>query len=276
MATAVSIASSKEGCGYFIHNNVIRYFNTIGIHANGIRSGGEKTIIKNNTIYTCGRDAIVTSGVNSEICYNDLYDCMRINNDGGVYYTVGNDKLRKTKIHHNYVHDSKGPAYADGRAAGIYLDNNSKGFDVYNNVVWNVTWSAFMINWYNTDINFYNNTIWDCGSSMGRWAKGYTIERINVMNNLSNSVAKRDPKKEEEQPTWIGTSCDANFIVETSPFTAADKADFTIKGNSEIVDKGIIIKGFSEGFKGKSPDAGAFEVGDKLWKVGASWADEVK
>ncbi len=278
MASGVVISprrGAENPTNYTINNNVIRYFNSIGIHANAIRSRGEKTIITNNTIYTCGRDGVSTSGKYTEIAYNEVFDCMRINNDGGVYYTVGNKDLRHTKIHHNYFHNSYGPAYADGRAAGVYLDNNSKGFDVYNNVLWNVTWSALMINWYNTDINFYNNTIWDCGFNMGRWENGYTMERIRVFNNYANVTSRDVLEKKGDQKAWIGTEFGSNLIFSECPFVAVDKRDFSPKAGSELIGAGVPLKGFAEGKKGSNPDVGAYKQGEKLWSVGASWADEV-
>ncbi len=274
-ATGVSISSHNEYKNFKVHNNVIRYFDTMGIHANAVRSRGANTTITNNTIYTCGRDGVSTSGKGTEIAYNDLYDCMRINNDGGVFYTVGNMDLKDTEIHHNYVHDSYGPAYADGRAAGIYLDNNSKGYIVHHNVIWNVTWSALMFNWYNVDLLFYNNTIWDCGFNTGRWANGYDMENIAVRNNFANIVS-REKGEGKSDNDWLGTDFEANMIIKESPFTDVAKRDFTVPANSPLIDKGVVIKGFNNEFSGKSPDVGAYEFGEALWNVGASWANEVK
>ncbi|MFI3319887.1 MAG: right-handed parallel beta-helix repeat-containing protein [Rikenellaceae bacterium] len=270
------LMTSRDGSeGMVVHNNVFRYFDAIGIHANAVRARTNRAIITNNTIYTCGRDGISTFGSDSEIAYNDVFDCMRINNDGGVFYTVGNKDLKNTTIHHNYFHDSYGPAYADGRAAGIYLDNNSKGYDVYNNVVWNVTWSALMFNWNNTFLNFYNNTIWDCGFNMGRWANGYEIDRIRVINNYANVTSRDKIEKKGDQKEWIGTEFANNVINTESPFMDAQGRDFRPKADSYLVDKGTVIKGFSKGFKGSAPEIGAYEVGEPLWKVGASWAKDV-
>ena len=253
----------------YVANNVIRYFNTIGIHANPIRSRAEKTILKNNTIYTCGRDGIYTSSQNCEIAYNDVYDCMRINNDGGVFYTVGGNDLKNTDIHHNWFHDSFGPSYADGRAAGIYLDNNSKGYNVYNNIISNITWGALYINWYNKDINFYHNTIWEAGSSMGRWANGHKMERIRLYNNYANKPSAN----KDEKSDWIGTEFKGNLVIDQSPFINAAQNDFRLKENSALIDKGTVIKGFTK--KDKTPDVGALQYKEKMFFVGATWANDV-
>lgn len=274
MANAI-VLSGRGAKNHLIHNNVIRYFNTMGIHSKPISSSCEHTVITHNTIYTCGRDGITTSGQHSVIAYNDVSDCMRINNDGGVYYTVGNDDLKYTEIHHNYFHDSYGPEYADGRAAGIYLDNNSKGYDVHHNIVWNITWSGIMFNWYNTDFNLYNNTIWDAGYNMGRWANGYTYERINVINNYANVTSRDVIEGTGDKAVWIGDSIVANIVDQNSPFVDADHQNFIPTQDACLVDKGVVVKGLSQEYLGKKPDVGAYEYGEKSWRVGASWAKDV-
>ena len=261
----VMLASRKGGMNYRIHDNIIRYFNTLGLHSGPIRSNCDNTVITNNTIYSCGRDGIYVSGRNCEIAYNDVSDCMRINNDGGVFYTVGNAELKNTEIHHNWFHDSYGPSYADGRAAGIYLDNNSKGYNVHHNVVWNITWGALQFNWYNTDINFYNNSIWNVGYATGRWANGHTMERISIVNNYSN-VLSRDSVE------WVGTDIMSNCIDAKCPFKSVEEKDFTLLAGSVLINGGIYVKGLKIQKKGNKADLGAYESGLEPWKAGASWS----
>jgi len=248
-----------------VTKNVIRNFNSLGVHANPIRSNCSGAVIKNNTVYSCGRDGIYTSGANAEVAYNDVFDCMKINNDGGVFYTVGNADLKNSSIHHNWFHDSEGPEYADGRAAGIYLDNNSKGYDVHHNVIWNVTWSALMFNWNNTDLNFYNNSIWDAGSSVGRWANGYTVERIKLYNNYSNVPT------ETAGMDWIGTEFVNNVINAVSPFVLEQNGNFSLKSDAYLIDAGVEIPGFTDGYQGAKPDVGAYEYGLDRWMAGSGW-----
>ena len=95
------LASWKGSRNNTIRNNIIRHFNTIGIHSCGIRSNSTGTDIIGNTIYSCGRDGVYVSGGNSEIAFNDISGCMKINNDGGVFYTVGNQSQKNKKIHQN-------------------------------------------------------------------------------------------------------------------------------------------------------------------------------
>lgn len=282
----ILMLGGKRGAhDYVIDNNIIRYFNTLGIHANPILSDCDNTTVTRNTVYKCGRDGITTGntwgGRNCEVAFNDVSYCMLINNDGGIYYTVGNDEYKHTKIHHNWFHDSFGPAYADGRAAGIYLDNYSKGYDVYNNVISNVTWTGFQYNLYNTDFNFYNNTIVGAGASVGRWVNGFRMERINISNNFADksaSVVKTDnSSKRSVKDEWIGTNItEFNIIGSVDMFEDAANGNFMPKADSPLIDAGEQITNFEIDAIGEGVDLGAYERGGERWVAGATWVGEVE
>ncbi|RED95994.1 putative secreted protein (Por secretion system target) [Marinoscillum furvescens DSM 4134] len=255
----------KNSTSNTIHNNIIRSFNTVGIHSNLIRSSIPQMTITNNTLYLAGRDGIYNSGSNGEIAYNDVYDVMRINNDAGIFYTVGKESDKNTVIHHNWFHDSAGPEYADGRAAGIYLDNHSKGYTVHHNMVWNITWTGIQINWDNWNIDIYNNSIYEAESAMGRWAgpngTNYTIDDIVIENNYANSGE------------WIGThvSTETNKIDPNDPFVDYSAQDFMPGNSSGLIDGGKVIAGITDGYQGAAPDIGAYESGTTAWVAGADW-----
>ena len=246
-----------------IQNNIIRHFNMIGNHSSLIRSTSKNVKVLNNTGYSSGRDGLYVNSYDCEVAYNNVYEVMKINNDGGVYYTVGNEDQRNTEIHHNWFHDSKGPDYADGRCAGIYLDNDSKGYTVHHNVVWNVTWTGLQTNWDVWDNNFYNNTLWDVEEAMGAWLpnrSGYqtSIQRTKIYNNF----ASHSP--------WLGTDLKNNIINTNSPFVDVANADFMPKTSSVLIDAGRVIAGITDGFKGATPDVGAYEFGGVKWTAGAN------
>ncbi len=250
------LAAWKGNTNNTIKNNTIRYFNTIGIHSGCLRSNNSSTKVLGNSIYSCGRDGVYMSGVNSELAYNDIYDCMKINNDGGVFYTVGSSNSKNTKIHHNWCHDSFGPEYADGRAAGIYLDNDSKGYDVHHNVVWNVTWTAVQMNWDNWYNDIFNNSFWDVGGAMGSWLNGRELIDNRIYNNYS-SVGP-----------WIGNEFKNNIIDPNSPFQDESMMEFTPRQGSVLIDAGIYIQGITNQVMGKAPDVGAYEYGLSPWRPG--------
>ncbi len=242
-----------------IRHNQIYNCNTVGIHSSPIRSAGEGHKFISNTIKSTGRDGIYTNGTNNEIAYNDVSYCMLINNDGGVYYTVGNESLKNVEIHHNWFHDSEGPDYADGRAAGVYLDNNSKGYNVHHNVIWNVTWSGLQANWNNTNIDFFNNSLIDCGQATGRWANGYVENNNRLYNNYSTIGEWSSDDFQPELKT--------NLIASTE-LQDVDNHDFMPLETSALVDAGTNIVGITDNAVGGGVDIGAYERGRTPWIPG--------
>ncbi|MEM6643876.1 MAG: right-handed parallel beta-helix repeat-containing protein [Bacteroidota bacterium] len=253
-----------------IDNNVIRYCNTIGNHSSPIRSNQQNATITNNTAYAAGRDGFYINGENSETAYNDIYDCMKINNDGGIFYVVGNQFDKNSVIHHNWFHDSEGPDYADGRVAGIYLDNNSKGYLVHHNVVWNITWTGIQLNWDNWNIDIFNNTIYEAhDGAMGRWENGYTLDDVVLKNNYANKPSDQEPYVIDG---WVGTDVSAsNLIDQNDYFVSVSEKDFTPEIGSPLVNGGEDIAGITDGSIGSAPDIGAYEAGIAPWVPGVDW-----
>lgn len=261
-ANGIVVKGYSGGENSVIQNNIIRHFNTIGNHSSLIRSTADFVKVLNNTCYSTGRDGLYINAKNCEVAYNDVSQAMKINNDGGVFYVVGNTELKNTEVHHNWFHDSDGPDYADGRCAGIYLDNDSKGYDVHHNVVWNVTWTGIQTNWDVWDNEIYNNTLWHVEEAMGAWLpnrSGYqtTIQRTKIYNNYAN------------EPEWLGTDLQNNLIDHTDQFQDIDQDDFTPKEGSALIDAGKEIAGITDGFIGSAPDIGAYERGGEYWTPGA-------
>lgn len=161
-----------EGNNNIIRNNLIQNIDYIGDYDSGIVIDGNGNMIQNNTIDTVGRQAILPNAVlNEDISYNNLSHSMILSRDGGAIYACCKQLASGTRIHHNWIHDSKtvvsggGDSYA---IAGVVLDNNSNGFIVDQNVIWNN--QPENIHVYGAGINapgsneIHNNTIPDSAS----------------------------------------------------------------------------------------------------------------
>ncbi|WP_109831106.1 T9SS type A sorting domain-containing protein [Reichenbachiella versicolor] len=254
------LAAWKGSSDNTIRNNVIRNFNTIGNHAEPVRSSCPGTVVEYNTISGGGRSGIYTSGSNATVAYNNVYDVMKVNADGGVFYTVGNDDYKNSEIHHNWFHSSTAAPHAGYKVAGIYLDNHSKGYKVYNNVVYKISWSGIQINWDNWGLDIYNNSIYDALEGMGRWENGFTLDDVVLINNYA-SVGP-----------WYGTDIQSeNIINANNPFINPAALNFEPSNGSYLVDAGKVIPGYTDGFKGSAPDIGAYERGGTKWVPGADW-----
>ncbi len=78
-----------------------------------------------------------------EIAYNHLHHLgLRYQTDAAGFYQFG---PLDTHIHHNLIHDTFAYPYIAG-FAGIYLDEQSRGAVVENNLVYNVDWFAYFQN----------------------------------------------------------------------------------------------------------------------------------
>ena len=266
----IALWSGANNC--IIEQNTISNMDYVGIHASAIRSAAINTKILKNTIFNSGRDGIYVAGVNSEIAYNDISASQKINSDSGVFYTVGNSDLKNTEIHHNWIHDATAPEYSHSvgefpKAAGIYLDNNSKGYTVHHNVIWNVSWSGYQVNWNNTNLDFYHNTIWNAGEAMDSWVNGYVQENNKIYNNYANTGAWHTE-------TTTDFDIQDSPIFSDSPFQDVDNQNFMPLVGSSLVDQAPAIDGFMKSFVGVAADIGAYELGGTQWTAGVNAVED--
>ncbi|MGJ8638604.1 MAG: right-handed parallel beta-helix repeat-containing protein [Opitutaceae bacterium] len=268
-----------------IIKNTIRNFNTVAIHAGCVRLGGDGSLITENRMYDSGRGIITFFGKDVEISYNHINNGMRLTADGGLIYTVGVKEngavVRKNgKIHHNWIHAAPSLTYLDNvnahyLAPGVYLDNHSAGYDVYDNAIFHVRGSAVQVNWENELVWIYNNTAWDIsdydannnyveGYFFKRWANGYTAQYNRVWNNYANT-----PNSEAHGGYWRSNNIFED--VSTEPFVSINwqNRDFTPKSGSVLVDTGRTDASLiDQNVFGSGADVGAVELGGTNWKPG--------
>jgi len=288
-------------------NNIIEKCEVAYADGSGIRDTGNGTIIKNNYVHDCGylgnydapvlvrdgsnnnilnntitkggRDAIQLITNNSEVAWNDVSRSNLVADDCGLFYYSGSGNAaaaaaapKNITIHHNWFHDAESRGSLK-KAAGIYLDTNPNSFDVYNNVVWNVEWTGIQMNWNALNINVYNNTFVKVASgAMGAWhLTGTAFSDVNVWNNITDVQLVDDPNTQESESTWEVQSDQQNNLIDTNTFVDYTNNNFELIAGGQAVDFGRIITGFTDGFQGAAPDAGAYEFGVPAWKPGVDW-----
>ncbi len=254
-----------------LKNNYIHDFNYLGSYdAPLVARGGTDNKIIGNTIFNGGRDGINYNGNRCEIAYNDVYKSNLIADDCATFYTVGGPQ--NTEIHHNWFHDSASRG-SKRKAAGIYLDNDAEAFSVHHNVVWNVEWTGVQINWNGKNIDIFNNTLVKTkGGAMGAWHKaGTAFSNVKVWNNIADVKKVDDPTTQEDEGTFERDADKQNNIITKVGFTNYQGNNFTLTSSSPAVDTGRIISKITDNFKGKAPDAGAYELGAKNWVAGINW-----
>ncbi|MDZ7618759.1 MAG: right-handed parallel beta-helix repeat-containing protein, partial [Patescibacteria group bacterium] len=144
-------AAVQEVLDLVIENNCIHRLGTVWHGCYGIVNRfASRTRIVHNEIFDTHWDAI---GLDARwnwkgekyshgnvVAYNHLHHLgLRYHTDAAGVYQFG---PLDTHIHHNRVHDNAAYPYICG-FAGIYLDEQSRGAVVENNLVYNVEWYAY-------------------------------------------------------------------------------------------------------------------------------------
>ncbi len=252
-------------------NSYIHDFNYLGNYDCVLNTRGAKRgSYRNNTLTRSGKDIIQAYVDGGEFAYNDVSFNNFVADDGGLLYTT-NSRAATSSIHHNTFHDSKA---RNGRfkGAGIYLDNDSKNWDVYNNVVWNTKWTNIQINWNGTNLKIYNNTFAKGSATMGAWHKeGTSFKNVQVWNNITDKESTDQGGNQEDESTWDEQTNRQNNLISKESFVNWNANNYQLKQNSKAVDFGRVINGYTDGFTGARPDVGAFESGVAPFKTGINW-----
>ena len=252
-------------------NCYIHDFNYLGNYDCVLNTRGAiRGVYKNNTLEGAGKDVIQAYVDGGEFAYNDISRSMRIADDGGLLYTT-NARSVKSSIHHNWFHDARARS-GRFKAAGIYLDNDSKNWDVHHNVVYNTDWTNIQINWDGTNLNIFNNTFVKGSATMGAWHKeGTAFVNVKVWNNITDKEATDQEGNQESESTWEPQSDKQNNLVSKESFVSWEDNDFTLKTGAPAIDYGRVISVYTDGFFGSMPDAGAYEYGVSPWQPGVDW-----
>jgi parallel beta-helix repeat protein len=150
IAYSAGAGVALEGTNNTIRNNLIHDVDYVGDYASGIDLDGDGNTIEHNTIYNIGRQAIlVNATTNEDIGYNNLHNAMMLSRDGAEIYACCLQSAVGSRIHHNWIHDTKpvaGGLGEDYAMSGIGIDNGSGGFEVDQNVLWGNHRFSILIN----------------------------------------------------------------------------------------------------------------------------------
>ncbi|MBD3345496.1 MAG: T9SS type A sorting domain-containing protein [Chitinivibrionales bacterium] len=257
-----------------VDNSVVRSCNYSGTYCAGIfldalndddvdPSHGH--IITRNTINAMGRSVIHTGGASGDfaditITYNNFYDCVLLNEDGGIIYGAGlcNNNL---EIGYNWFrgvyHYNVGYVYLDhGGGNDVHLHHNV----FFPNPIKNGTFNPLAMGPSNY---YYNNTFaaetYEYDITFSEHWDNLKVEAFGAANNIDASADSADWK-----------------------FTDPDNGDYTLTENSPARNAGVEIGSFTtregkvyssptEGFAESAPDLGAYEYGKDPWVAGHTW-----
>ena len=257
-----------------------------GICMAGSAKEDNHNVMTHCTVYGVGNIGILYSGRANVIEYNHVYGTGRACRDIAAVHT-GGVRAMGSVAHHNWVHDSTN--------LGMRGDDQTRGLTFHHNVVWNCRRGLIMKGNHN---RVYNNTVLvdpkakyatasiiipKCAEPKKWWTRNPTLAVQNedtlVCNNASFLIGDRGntpiPASERVSHNVTRPRGLAGVFVNASAEALRDGTfDFRPAPGSPLIDAGRVIPGFTGRHRGKAPDAGAYESGEKRWIAGADWQDE--
>jgi hypothetical protein len=287
LAFAQVTGLNLHGSGNLAENNIVHdvAWTGQGFAIYLLTTSREGNVLTRNTAYNTGYSVLRLSGQgNWEVSYNHLHHSALRAKDCAVIQTGGWD-ITGSIIHHNWVHDcyptGKHPGGLQG-GLGIRGDDQTRGLTVHHNVVWNCGRDGIIVK---GDTNrIYNNTVFDIGSNglEGNYISMHTekepykpwrfqmplLEVQNLNSHIANNAALNISGDRKRTPFTPEENLLTNFYGKVLLLADPGNFDFTPAEGSPLIEAGTPIPGFTDGYVGKAPDIGAYEVGDK-WKAGA-------
>ncbi|MBD3180664.1 hypothetical protein GF312_00125 [Candidatus Poribacteria bacterium] len=266
---------------YAENNNIHNYGRWNRMYQPGIAMSGVGIRARHNLIHNAPHMAIMFSGNDHLMEFNEIHSVCYESNDAGAIYSGRDWTMRGTVIQYNYMHHVNG---FEGRGCvGVYLDDMFCGTKIYGNVFYKVTRAAFIGG--GRDCIVENNIFVDCNPAlhidaraMG-WASyhvGTTMtDRLNDMPYKNELWSSRYPALvdilEDEPAAPKGNVVARNISVGGRWDGVYDQARPYVKFEDNLIDQDPgFVKIPPKSFKLKD-DSPAFDLGFKeipLEKIG--------
>ena len=147
-----------EPAGNFVNNCVIHDFNRISkTYCAGIKVSGVGNRISNNEIFNSPHVAILLSGNDHLIEYNEIHNVCLVTDDVGAVYYGRNPSERGNVVQYNYFHDL-GNVH---RTTAVYHDDGACGMQVHGNIFYKAGTIPVLIGG-GSDNVYTNNIFIDC------------------------------------------------------------------------------------------------------------------
>lgn len=120
------------------NNHVYRYARLVKSYTPAFRIAGVGTTVSHNLIHDAEHNAIMYSGNEHIMEYNEIYNVCSSTDDSGAIYTGMSWSDRGNVIRYNYLHDIIGPDGGYG-VSGVYLDDMHSSTYIYGNIFYHVS-----------------------------------------------------------------------------------------------------------------------------------------
>ena len=286
---ALQLSSSPHlGVNWF---DTIQYPPTPRTIANSdITSTGN--VAHGNTLYNAGSCLLVYHAADSIVEYNHIYDGGLACKDVSLIYGCW-PFSRGSVVRYNWVHGCVTDGYS-GRGGhggiGIRCDDQSRNNIFHHNVVWDC--GSIGMTMKGTDNLCYNNTVFNIGETKSPqidilledsaepvkiWAVQWPQllkqnQWSEVINNISRNLTKSH-KVTDAQPDSATTHHNLRDTDAAALLMDPANFDFRPKPGTALINAGVPIAGYTDGFKGMAPDLGAYEADGERWVAGANWRE---
>lgn len=174
---------------YADNNDIYNYARIQRTYKPAINLGGVGNIASHNNIHDAPHAAILFSGNNQVMEYNNIYSVAKETGDVGAIYTGRDWTYRGNVIRYNYIHDIEDSKAVPSKM-GIYLDDCMSSAQVYGNVFFDV--SRAILAGGGRDNKIYNNVIALCNESIKFDDRGLTWNLSALYDNLSKIPYKSE------------------------------------------------------------------------------------
>ena len=249
-------------------------------------------VASHNTLYNGGSALLVYQAAASRVEYNHVYDGGLACKDVSLIYGCW-PFSRDSVVSYNWVHgcvtDGWSGKHGEG-GIGIRADDQSRHNIFHHNVVWDCGEIGIIMK--GEDNLCYNNTIFGIGTETNPqpdiemdadpepvkiWAVQWPQLQMQnqwseVVNNASRNITTKHAVTAQRKGSKVTHDNLRNQDVRP---LLKDPAhfDFRPADGSSLIDAGVNLPCYTDGFKGAAPDLGAYESVGERWTPGADWQE---
>jgi hypothetical protein len=139
--------------------------------------------VSHNLIHDHPHCAILFTGNDHLIEFNDIHHIALESGDVGAIYTGRDYSYRGNKIRHNYIHETGGVGMG---SMGVYMDDCVSGTEVFGNIFYKVHWAMFIGG--GRDHRVENNIFVDCDPAVR--ADGRGLDKSKVWRDMVNDYMR--------------------------------------------------------------------------------------
>ncbi|MBN1890703.1 MAG: right-handed parallel beta-helix repeat-containing protein [Thermoflexales bacterium] len=263
-----------DGRGTVVRRNVFHdYFDGLGACPGSTSAVTNETDVYENLVYRTGDDGMETDGrcSNLRIWRNTFHDVLMGISlapvyDGPVYAIrnlvyrtgAGNNDYSGSAFKFNSGYDPSGPMYLFHNTGDAALTTpRSSGLDIKSPGEWALIYARNNV-WAGTEyaLNNANPTqpldldydeLYTTRAGELAWWAGLPDRHLNTLDELRTATGQ-----------------EMHGLNVVPGFANAAAGDYTLSGESELLDAGLIIPGINDDYRGDAPDVGAYEFAPAL------------